>query len=343
MSVDTRTEEETDVAPGNPLEDFLHTDVNTPPPGRSGGAGGSGHRSRPLKLRLPAPAPKDLGPRTGRWWAGVAILAVSVLLLSFVAHVAVFSSFQHHRSQTGAYETLRDDMARGITPVGQLDAQDEMTVPGTPVALMEIPALDQVQVVVEGTGSEELRSGPGHRRDSVMPGQAGTSVLMGRQTTYGGPFGSLNRLAPGDEITITTGQGVNTYRVFGLRTAGDPVPEPLRAGRGRLELQTANGLSLFPNGVLHVDAELVSDVQPTPSRVMAEAALPPGERAMGQDSSVLFSAFFVFVFFLAAVAAAWWLWKRWGRWHAWIVGVPVLLTLGVTMFDLTMNALPNLL
>ncbi len=308
--------------------------------------GGRPPGSRPrlgARSRLPAPAPRQLAPRDGRWWAGAAILTVSLLLLGFVAHVAVFSTFQHHRAQTLGYQVLRDSLALAETPVGQLDLNEDLVTPGTPVALLQIPAIGLSEVVQEGSTAHVLRSGPGHRRDSVMPGQAGTSVILGRQTAYGGPFGSLDRLVPGAEITITTGQGTSTYTVFGLRRAGDPMPEPLRAGTGRLELMTADGLALLPSGVLHVDAELTSAVATTPTRVMSYPALPAGERALGQDSGSWFIAFFALVFFVAAGIGMWWLWTSWGRWHAWLVGVPVLLALGVACADVAMNALPNLL
>ena len=297
---------------------------------------------KPRRPRLPPP-PRPLAPRDGRWWAGAMILTASLLLLAFVAHVAAFSAFQHYRAQTIAYGDLRTSLAKAETPVGQLVSEDEMVELGTPVALLEAPAIGLSEVVLEGSSGEVLRSGIGHRRDSVMPGQAGLAVILGRQTTYGGPFSQLYRLPPGDEITITTGQGVNTYRVFGLRRAGDPMPPDLAANKGRLELQTADGLALFPSGVLHVDAELVSKRQQNPSRVMGYAALPPAERAMGQDPSAWFAAFFAFVFFTAAGIGMWWLWTRWGRWHAWLVGVPVLVALGVVTADIVMNALPNLL
>jgi LPXTG-site transpeptidase (sortase) family protein len=300
----------------------------TPPAGRS---------------RLPAPAPRPLAPRDGRWWTGAALLTVSVLLLGFVAHVAVFSRFQHERAQTLSYGELRGSLARAETPVGPLDVEEDLVAPGTPVALLQIPAIGLSEVVTEGTTSQVLRSGPGHRRDTAMPGQPGTAVLVGRQTTYGGPFGALHELVPGDEIAVTTGQGEHRYRVLGLRRAGDPEPAIRRSGEGRLELQTADGLALFPSGVLHVDATLVSEVQEAPRTVIAYEALPSAERAMGQDTGAWWTAFFVLVFLVAAGVGLWWLWTTWGRRHAWLIGVPVLLALGVAGSDVVMNALPNVL
>lgn len=313
-------------------------------PGRGGGQPPSGGRARHgARSRLPAMAPRQRAPRDGRWWAGAAVLTVSLLLLGFVGHVALFSTFQHHRAQTLGYQVLRTSLAKAETPVGQLDLNEGLVAAGTPVALLQIPAIGLSEVVQEGSTAQVLRSGPGHRRDSVMPGQAGTTVILGRQATYGGPFGSLEQLVPGADVTLTTGQGVFTYTVFGLRRAGDAAPEPLRSGAGRLELLTADGLALFPSGVLHVDAELTSTVASTPTRVMSYPALPTAERAMGQDSGAWFTVFFALVFFAAAGIGTWWLWTTWGRWHAWLVGVPVLLALGVACADAAMNALPNLL
>lgn len=321
--------------------------ARTPRVPRSGGGGTRPPRSLSRgRSRLPQPGPRARSPRDGRWWAGAIILTASALLLAFVAHVAVLSAAQHHRAQTLAYDEMRESMAKGSIWVGQLrqvDGENVMAPPGSPVGLLEAPAIGLSEVVLEGSTSEVLRSGIGHRRDSVMPGQAGTAVILGRQLAYGGPFAQLNRLVPGDEITVTTGQGVNTFRVISLRREGDRMPQPLARGEGRLELQTADGLAMFPSGVLHVDAELVSQVQTTPSRVLGYPALPHAERAMGQNDAAWFTAFFAFVFFAAAGVGMWWLWRTWGRWHAWLVGVPVLVALGVVTADIVMSALPNLL
>ncbi|MDR2378530.1 MAG: class E sortase, partial [Bifidobacteriaceae bacterium] len=301
--------------------------------------------AKPRRPRLPPPAAArpELAPRGARWWAGAAIIVLSLLALAFVAHAAVFSEFQHRRAQSLAYQDLRSALAKAEAPTGQLDLNQEMTPLGTPVALLEIPAIGLSEVVLEGSTAKVLRGGAGHRRDSVLPGQPGTAVLLGRQATYGGPFRDLARLVPGDLITLTTAQGVATYRVFGLRRAGDPTPEPLPDGAGRLELMTADGLALAPSGVLHVDAELATAARPASSKVMAYAALPAAERAMGQDSAAWFVAFLAVVFFVLAGLGVGWLARSWGRWQAWLVGLPVLCALGAACADSIMNALPNIL
>ena len=167
-----------------------------------------------------------------RWWIGVAWMMVSVLLLGFVAHVTLFGILQHDRSQTEGYQELRTLLAKAEAPLGQLGVDEKVVPAGTPVALLEIDEIGLTEVVRQGTSPDVLREAVGHRRDTVMPGQEGTSVLYGRQATYGGPFGQLAALVPGDIIVVTTGQDEHRYKVFGLRRPGDPAARVVARGRG---------------------------------------------------------------------------------------------------------------
>ena len=284
-----------------------------------------------------------LAPRGFAWRLGAIVLTAAVMLLSFVAYATVFSWLQYNSAQGLEYNQLRSSLAQATTPVGQLDNNGVLVVPGTPVALLSIPSIGLSEVVGEGTTGALLRSGPGHRRDTVMPGQAGLSVIMGRQTTFGGPFGSIGQLVPGSTITVTTGQGLNTFRVIDVRHQKDPAPVALPAGAGRLELITADGLPLLPAGGLYIDAELVSKVQTTPTLVMSYPALPANERAMGQDPSAWGVAGAAFVLLILAGRVLVRLWRTWGRRQAWLIGVPVMVVLAATLADQVLDALPNLI
>ncbi len=101
--------------------------------------------------------------------------------------------------------------------------------PGDPVFRIVIPKLDQRHMVVEGVDVEELKKGPGHypncRRgfskplctdqDGVWPGEVGRVILSGHRTTYGAPFGAVDRLERGDSIRLETKWGDFTYEVTG--------------------------------------------------------------------------------------------------------------------------------
>jgi sortase A len=71
--------------------------------------------------------------------------------------------------------------------------------------------------VVQGTGRDDLRKGPGHIVTSKMPGEAGTFAVSGHRTTYGAPFYNLDRLRKGDEIVIQTKHATYTYKVTSFK------------------------------------------------------------------------------------------------------------------------------
>jgi sortase A len=66
-------------------------------------------------------------------------------------------------------------------------------------------------------GKSSLKKGPGHYDGTPLPGQPGTVAIAGHRTTYSAPFRRMNRLRPGDKITLTMSYGRFTYRVDGLR------------------------------------------------------------------------------------------------------------------------------
>ncbi len=84
---------------------------------------------------------------------------------------------------------------------------------GEAIAQLNIPAISLSKTVVAGVGVEALRKGPGHYSHTPLPGMPGNSALAGHRTTWGAPFGEINKLEPGDEILIQTVQGSFTYRV----------------------------------------------------------------------------------------------------------------------------------
>ncbi|MFJ8041500.1 sortase [Kitasatospora sp. NPDC096147] len=309
-----------------------------PPPGATA----------PPPPRPPAPPPvrrsavRRLTP-DGPQLVGAALAIVAGLMLGLLLDLGPLGGLRHLRDHETGMADLRLSLAQGTTPVGQVDKDGKPVVPGTPVALLEIPQLGLREVVREGTTGEVLSSGPGHRRDTALPGQAGTSVLLGRQAGFGGPFGTIGHLRVGETFTVTTGQGAHRFRVVTVRREGDPVPPALKSGAGRVVLVTADGPLYAPDGLLIVDADLESEVQPNNPRPLTPVALPSAERALGTEQDawvplVLWGE----ALLLAAVALAL-AWTRWGRWQAWTVGVPVLTALGLAVADQVARLLPNLI
>lgn len=273
---------------------------------------------------------------------GAVLTLLGVVLLSFVLHITVISHLRYERAQQTAYADFRAQLAEATAPVGQTDFNDRQLALGVPVAVLEFPALGTRQVVFEGTTASVLQNGPGHRRDTPLPGQPGTSVVMGRLAAYGGPFGGLRLLTAGDAVVVTTGQGRHEYRVRGQRKPGDPLPPPLTAGAGRLTLMTGGGLPYLPEDVLRVDAELTSQPQEAPVRTVGRQSLSPAEEGMASDNGAWVPLVLWGQLLLVAVFAVSWAWARWGAPQAWVVGVPVLAGVGLTVADQVARLLPNL-
>ncbi|MBN2114073.1 MAG: class E sortase [Acidimicrobiia bacterium] len=98
--------------------------------------------------------------------------------------------------------------------VGEGDLVSEEPPPeGGPVGRIVIPAAGVDWTVVEGVSAADLRRGAGHMPATALPGQPGNAVISGHRTTYGAPFHHLDRVAPGDLITVTTVTGTHAYQV----------------------------------------------------------------------------------------------------------------------------------
>ncbi|MGH3769712.1 MAG: sortase [Pseudonocardiaceae bacterium] len=274
--------------------------------------------------------------------AGQVLGIVAVVALSFLIELTVLGNLRHDRDQAQLAAEFRIELAEPTAPVGPLDDANKVLASGVPVALLEIPTLDLREVVVEGTSSGTLMSGPGHRRDTPLPGQVGTSVIAGRRATFGGPFRSINQLRVGDQITVTTGQGKHSFKVLDVRRAGDPLPPALTRGQGRLTLVTTDGPALQPTDVLRVDAALTSAAQSRPGQ-LPTGALPAADALLAGDSSALLGAVGWAILLVGAAVGTVWVRYRTGVWQAWVIGLPVLVALGLTVSDEIAALLPNLL
>jgi sortase A len=85
--------------------------------------------------------------------------------------------------------------------------------PGDPMGRIVMPAIGVSEVFVQGTGSSDLRAGPGHYPQTPLPGEHGTVAIAGHRTTYGAPFRSIDELDRGDRIELRMPYGRFAYRV----------------------------------------------------------------------------------------------------------------------------------
>ncbi|MGH3769321.1 MAG: class E sortase [Pseudonocardiaceae bacterium] len=300
------------------------------------------HR-RAQRVDRPRPQEADPKPSSPEYrLLGQVLVIVAVLGLSFLAELTLLGNLRHDRDQAQLTEQFRSELANGIAPIGPVDDNNAALALGAPMGLLEIPRLGLREVVVQGTSSVPLMSGPGHRRDTPFPGQVGTSVIAGRRATYGGPFRSIDQLRAGDQITVTTGQGKNTFAVLGVRRAGNLVPPALTSGQGRLTLVTTDGSPLWPTNVLRVDANLTRFAQARPAPLPSQALLA-AEAVMAGDRAALLGVFLWSMLFALVAIGTVWLRFRAGALPAWLIGVPVLISIDLVLVDQVAALLPNIL
>jgi sortase A len=314
----------------------------------------AGRPPRPPRASKPprVPKPPRRAPRPPKQYAPLSpqvvlvrgsLMILAALLIAFAANVTVLSQVQHLVSQQLLVNQLREQLSAGTAPVSEGDFEDVLLADGAPLAVLDIPQIGVHEVIVEGTSGDTLKAGPGHRRDSVLPGQQGISVLMGRAAAYGGPFGRIQELAPGDSFTVRTGQGKQVFEVIGVRYAGDPTPASPKAGESRLMLQTARGPAFIPSGIAYVDARLRSEVQASGQRQTTFTALPPQDKAMATDTSTVWALVFALQFLLVAQFAGVWAYRRIGAQKTWVVFVPVGVLAVLYVNNQLTLLLPNLL
>lgn len=275
--------------------------------------------------------------------ARAALVAVLVLSASLLAELLVLSSLQQRAAQQRSYDRFRAELAEGTAPLGSVGADGRAIAPGSPVAYLEIPSIGVRQVVLEGTAAATLFEGPGHRRDTPLPGQSGTSLVFGRRASFGGPFARIGDLESGSHIRVTTGQGTFDYDVIGRRDEGEPAPSPPDAGEGRLVLATASGRPFMPDGVVRIDAELVVDGAASSSRPLPARDVGPAEQLMASDTSTLWTLALWMQLLCAVSVVAVWAWHRWGRAQAWVVLLPPLVLVAHVTAGEAARLLPNLL
>ena len=247
-----------------------------------------------------------------RWGSG----ALLVLLLGLFVYAKVFTPMAEDRAQALLEKEFTPALLNGVAPVGYPIES------GTPVALIEIKDINVRRVVVEGTRAEELAKGPGHLVGSAIPGQPGTSAILGRSSRYGSAFARLDELKAGQEVTVTTAQGVHTYEVVDstLRSANDSAA--FTGERNMLLLITGVG-GASPDQRLVVRALLTSPVFPA-GAAATEVQTTTAELGLdGSTESPMQLAIWLFLLLILLISLIP-LTEKIGKRVTWLIAIPLL-------------------
>ena len=287
--------------------------------------------ARPTEVVVAPLAPRSLAQVTLAFTLG----GLAVLAIWFTGYVLVIGAAQEQGDQQRAFATFRSELSQATAPLGP-------TQEGRPVAMIQGPGLHRA-VVLEGATSQDLQSGPGHRRDTVLPGQVGVSVLYGKGATFGAPFKHISAMRIGDAMQVTTGQGSFTYLVTGVRHGGDLAPLPPTGTQSRLTLVSTAGSGWrsgwAPTDAVYVDALLDKGVPGTTRRIAPIAA----EAVLASSDDALLPLVLWLEALLLVIGGGVWAWARWGRWQSWLVASPALVAVLVATSKAADQLLPNLM
>jgi len=167
-----------------------------------------------------------------------------------------------------------DDVRRRVAYLaGRLEGRAK---DGSPVGRISIPRIGAHFVVVKGTDTSDLESGPGIYSETVFPGMAGTTAIAGHRTTYLAPFRHVDQLRAGNDIKPTMPDARFTYTVIGRKVVSPTDVEAAvsNVGYSRLVLSACTPLFSAAKRLL-IYARLVRTVPLGAGRV------PPAQRPPG--------------------------------------------------------------
>ena len=192
----------------------------------------------PFGEAAPLARPFGEGARQRRPGRGTRALAAVLIVLGTLALADVAVTLVWQEPISAVYAKLRQDHLSGAlrkveralpTPAERralagltsepariaflASALERRARDGSPVGRIRIPRIGISFVVVSGTGTSALESGPGIYPQTVFPGLGGTTAIAGHRTTYLAPFRHIDALRPGSRIMLDMPYARFTYAV----------------------------------------------------------------------------------------------------------------------------------
>jgi sortase A len=363
------TEQAIETEQGTQPEDGLSTDTNAgigqaanadgPAPQTRAERRAAKEASRTRAAAAPKKAPLSGFRRTADL-TGRILIGAGVILLLFTAYQLWGTSIQESHSQNQLRKQLTSEthhtaVVHALDAAGApntLPSGPPVTAPrtepppeGSPVGEIRIPAIGLNQVLVEGTGTDDLRQGPGHYVNTPLPGQGGNAAIAGHRTTYGHPFYNLDGVKPGDPIVVTTLQGVFVYDAF-KQTVVSPGDTTV------IDNVFANYLTLTTcNPRFSASSRLVVVAKLAHSELFEQSGLrsastphraPQAENLAGDSGVSVSTAFIWGALVVLASGLVLYLGHRFrrSRWPVWIIGTLGVLVLLYAFFGAVSPLLP---
>jgi len=193
-------------------------------------------------------------------WLGAALVVLGLLGVAWTLTVwlwqdpftAAYAHVQQHRL-AARYERKLERFVPPAVPKGVTPAQEQRLIAaaarryragahtGEPIGRIRVPELGLNMVLVDGTDHDSLTKGPGLDRRTYMPGQHQLVYIAGHRTTYLAPFAHIDRLQPGDRVTLELPYATFVYRVTGHKIVpADDLSQLVSHGREVVALQACH-------------------------------------------------------------------------------------------------------
>jgi LPXTG-site transpeptidase (sortase) family protein len=143
-------------------------------------------------------------PYFNRKAVSLVLIIVGLALLGYVGS----EYWGMHRSQQRLEAEWERQASSMNTPAAPVIPPDQM------LTRVVIPKISLDAIVVEGASRKELSEGPGHMKQTAMPGQTGNAVITGHRDTF---FRHIYELVKGDKIQVRRAGQVFTYEVTGKK------------------------------------------------------------------------------------------------------------------------------
>ncbi len=269
-----------------------------------------------------------------------ALTAMGILSVAFGLFQSNIADISERRGQRALRASFGQALSSGAGFPVDANGKPIPIELGTAVAALDVPKIDIHKIVVEGAGAEPLKKGPGVTSNSVLPGQQGQTIIVGRRTTYGAPFRHIDALQKGDEVHTTTPFGKFTYKVRETRTVDPGSATNLSEARGSLLMLVTSDPPDSGGAALVVVAELAGDpsTYPDPERRIGGEA---GAVAFRGNAGSGLGAIFTGLLLLAALLATDTMYLKWRRWPTYLLTTPLILALTFAWMDNLSSLFPS--
>ncbi|GLZ42915.1 class E sortase [Actinokineospora sp. NBRC 105648] len=213
---------------------------------------------------------------------GELMVTAGVLVLLFVVYEVWITDLMSAEKQRDVTSALDQQWQHPPATADPERSQRFEFADGEGMAKLYIPALgeDYRFTVVEGTTEADLEVGPGHYKNSALPGQPGNFSVAGHRVGKGAPFNDLDLLQSCDAIVVETETGWFVYRL--LPTVEDAKDwaargaDPLCAAPGSTRVEPLTGAYAAAVGRQIVTPKQSEVVAPVPGN--AAAKVPDAQR-----------------------------------------------------------------